>query len=115
MRNVDRIRGLQAQNTKLHEICSKQRELIGGLQEANRELSFAMDSILAALAERYGDPEREGEELLGYRFQFPVSAFKTALEAYEVKSRKDEDGGMYVIGVIPRETPESEGGHGADE
>lgn len=115
MRNVDRIRGLQAQNAKLHEICGKQRELITGLQEANRELSFAMDSILAALAERYGDAEREGEEILGYRLQFPASAFRTALGAYEVKSRKDEESGMYVIGVIPREKPESEGTHGVDE
>lgn len=115
MRNVDRIKGLQAQSTKMHEICSKQRERIEQLEGANRELSFAVDSILAALAQRYGEPEREGEEVLGYRFRFPVQAFKTALRDYEVKSRKDEETGMYVIGVIPRQAPESEGEHGTEQ
>lgn len=115
MKNVDRIRGLKAQNTKLHEMCSEQRECIRTLREATRELSFAMDSILAALAVRYADPEREGGEVLGYRFQFPASAFAEALETYEVMSRKDEESGMVVIGVMRKKTPESEGKDGADE
>lgn len=108
MKNADSLNGLRAQNEQLREMCSKQRERIGMLEGANRELSFAMDGILAALAERYGEAERDGEEVLGYRFQFPVGAFKTAVETYEVRSRKDEDSGMYVIGVIPREAPEKE-------
>ena len=54
-RSKIKINGLQAQNTKLHEICTQQREAITKLSGQNRELGIAVDSILAAVAKKYGE------------------------------------------------------------
>lgn len=102
-RSKIKINGLQAQNTKLHEICTQQREAITKLSGQNRELSIAVDSILAAVAEQYGEKVQEDGENIGYRIKLPIECVAKALSKYEVKSRKDDMTQEYVIGVVAKE------------
>ena len=111
-RDAEKIRGLQNQNTKLHEICTRQREAIQQLLGQNRELNFAVDSILAAIAVKYGEQRMEDGVVLGYRLSFPAADFAKALKRYEVHSNKEQ--AEYVIAVVARNTPEHGAGKPAD-
>ena len=102
-RSKIKINGLQAQNTKLHEICTQQREAITKLSGQNRELGIAVDSILAAVAKKNGEKVQEDGVTIGYRIKIPVELVAEALKKYEVKSRKDDATQEYVIGVFAKE------------
>lgn len=102
-RSKIKINGLQAQNAKLHEICTQQREAITELSGQNRELSIAVDSIMAAVAKKYGEKVQEDGVTIGYRIKIPVEFVADALKKFEVKSRKDDMTQEYVIGVVAKE------------
>ena len=66
-RSKIKINGLQAQNTKLHEICTKQREAITKLMDQNKAIGASENCVLAAIAEKYGERVREDGKLRGCR------------------------------------------------
>lgn len=75
--------------------------IASSLKQEVEAYRLTMDSYLAALAARYGEAEYEGDEIIGYRFECPVDDFEAALKQHQVKFRKDEGRGVYVIGVLP--------------
>ena len=102
-RSKIKINGLQAQNTKLHEICTKQREAITKLMDQNKAIGVSAHCILAAIAEKYGEKVQEDGKLLGYRISYPAKGVKGAEGKYDVKFHKDDLTDEYVIGFVVKE------------
>lgn len=101
--DAEKLEGLQRQNDALRSTCTRQREELQALCQANRELSCLMDNILIAIAVRYGQARTQGGEVLGYRLTIPREHLLDGAKSYEVKARKDEKAGEFVIGVVRRD------------
>lgn len=109
-RNVDKIKRLEHELGRYRKKVADQaketeklRRQVADADAGSRELHFAVDSMMAALAERYGEREQDGEEVIGYRFEYSMEAFAEALKTYKVSFRVDNMRRMYVIGVFPKE------------
>ena len=101
MKDTEEIKGMKRQADALREIISMQREELDTLRKGVAELSQGMDSVLAALAERYGEAETEQGEVLGWRLLCPMEIVtKAMMEHTKVQCRRDEESHMYVIGVV---------------
>lgn len=104
MRNIDRIKGMERQAAAMRETIRRQRQELEALRKGVAEVSRAADSVLAALAERYGEAEQEEGKTLGWRLLCPIDSVAQALEHMEVRCRRDEEQGMYIIGAVHRQS-----------
>lgn len=104
MRNIDRIKGMERQAAAMRETIRRQRQELEALRKGVAEVSRAADSVLAALAERYGEAEQEEGKTLGWRLLCPIDSVAQALEHMEVRCRRDEKQGMYIIGAVHRQS-----------
>ena len=123
-RNVDKIKALQKENDRLQDLFKKElgryqkkvadqdkeiKMLRGALEAANggnRQTQTAVDAILTAVTIRYGtvarDPDDETIEL-GWRLSVPMFSIAEMRRKYEIHARRDEEAGLYVMGVAIRE------------
>lgn len=95
---------MERQAAAMRETIRRQRQELEALRKGVAEVSRAADSILAALAERYGEAEQEEGKTLGWRLLCPIDSVAQALEHMEVRCRRDEKQGMYIIGAVHRQS-----------
>lgn len=112
MRNVDKINGLERElgryrkkvedQTKENE---KLRKVISDALSGNLELQRGLDAILAQTAITYGEDAADPDtgEIIGWRLSLPLFSVSEILKCYEVRARKDEKTGAYIVGVVERE------------
>lgn len=72
--------------------------------KANVEANMAVDAILAQIAVKYGARVKDEEtgEFIGFSVSVPVFSVDDTLRLYEVRTRKDEAAGEYIVGVMER-------------
>lgn len=118
MRNTDKIRELEKELGRYRKKVADQNKAIGDLEKrlegaaaANIEVHKAIDAILAQAAVRYGERVRDDEtgEEVGWRMVVPVFSVDDTLGQYEVRTRKDEAAGEYIVGVMERRETSKQG------
>lgn len=82
---------LESQMEHLKKNLIEERNKRHEVEEANRELCWSLDSILACLALKYGGDARE--------LSINEADIATALKNYTVVSTKDELNRQYIIKV----------------
>lgn len=117
-RNVDKIKRLKHELGRYQKKVKDQtveierlRKLLYQADAGNRETQTLMDAILTAVAlehgERATDPDAPEKEL-GWRLTIPKFSVRDLRQRYELHARKDEEKGVYVLGVMERRTEEAE-------
>lgn len=115
-RNIDKIKRLQHELGRYQKKVADQAKELAKLKEGlhhvylgEREVQRGVDAILAQTALTYGkaamDEDNEGT-YLGHRLTLPAFSVGDILSKYEVRARKDEETGAYIVGVVPREEAE---------
>lgn len=113
MRNVDKIKSLEYElgrrDKKIADqaaIIKRQNKMLENATAGLGELRAATDAILAQAAIACGEKVKDEEtgKDLGYRLNIPNVPVHETLAKYEVKARGDREHGLYVIGVVPKET-----------
>ncbi|MBD5161436.1 MAG: hypothetical protein HDT14_05365 [Oscillibacter sp.] len=111
MRSVDKIKALEKELGRYRKKVVDQSKVIKDLEEkagnaieANMEIHRAVDAILAQVAIKYGERARDDEtgEEIGCRVVVPAFSVDDTLRQYEVRTRKDEAAGEYIVGVMER-------------
>lgn len=113
MRNVDKnkIKVLEKELGRYRKKVADQEKVIRKLArmednavKANVEAHKAVDAILAQVAVKYGERARDDEtgEEIGYRMVVPAFSVDDTLREFEVRTRKDETAGEYIVGVMER-------------
>lgn len=108
MRNIDKIRSLEAELWKYKKKVSDQQKLVSKLsgeveqsRSALEEIQSLTDAILANAAIACGEPVEEDGKTIGYRLTIPAFSVQETLEKYKIGARKDENG-AYTIGVMEK-------------
>lgn len=111
-RNIDKIKRLENElgryQKKVADQAKEETRLRGLLETAEAgalQTHQAVDAILAQTALAFGEivkDEETGEDL-GHRLTVPAFTVTDILGKYQVRTRKDEETGAYVVGVVPRE------------
>lgn len=114
MRNADQIKMLKKElgrfRKKVDDQARAEKRLRGLLDEAASgtiQMNRAVDAILAQVAITYGEEVKDEETgvSLGRRIALPFLRVDDVLGKYEVRARRDAETDRYIIGVVPRETP----------
>lgn len=111
-RNVDKIKRLEKEIGRYQKKVSDQakeearlRRLLETAEVGAIQTHQAVDAILAQTALTFGEvvkDEETGEEL-GHRLTVPAFKVEDILGKYQVHTRRDEESGAYIIGVVPRD------------
>ena len=111
-RNVDKIKRLEKEIGRYQKKVAdeaKEKERLRRLLETAEagaiQTHQAVDAILAQTAITFGDvvkDEETGAEL-GHRLTVPAFKVGEILGKYQVRTRRDEETGAYIIGVVPKE------------
>lgn len=91
---------VRAQNTQLHEICTRQRDSLAAQQEAIVQLNISLDSTLACLAEKYGFPKAQEDGTTARVLSISADAYPGVLDRLDVRAVLED--GCYVITVAPK-------------
>lgn len=113
VRNVDKIKQLEHEigrrDKKISDQAKELEKLNRQLEQAragSMEVQAVVDATLTAVVLARGvdaeDPDKPGT-VLGKRMEIPAFNVKEMREKYEIHARRDEKGGLYVLGVVPRE------------
>lgn len=114
MRNVDQIKMLKKElgryRKKVADQAEVEKRLRGLLDDAVNgtiQTNRAVDAILAQVAITYGEEAKDEETgvSIGRRIALPFLQVDDVLGKYEVRARRDDETDQYIIGVVPRETP----------
>ena len=108
MRNIDKIRSLEAELGKYKKKVSDQQKLVSKLsgeveqsRSALEEIQSLTDAILSNAAIACGEPVEEDGKTIGYRLTIPAFSVQETLEKYKIGARKDESG-AYTLGVMEK-------------
>lgn len=111
-RNVDKIKRLENEIRRYQKKVSDQankeaslRRLLETAEAGAFQMHQAVDAILAQTALSFGEvvkDEETGAEL-GHRLTVPAFKVDGILGKYQVHTRRDEESGAYIIGVVPRD------------
>ena len=111
-RNVDKIKRLEKEIGRYQKKVADQakekerlRRLLEIAEAGAIQTHQAVDAILAQTAITFGEvvkDEETGAEL-GHRLTVPAFKVGEILGKYQVRTRRDEETGSYIIGVVPKE------------
>ena len=111
-RNVDKIKRLEKEIGRYQKKVADQakekerlRRLLEIAEAGAIQTHQAVDAILAQTAITFGEvvkDEETGAEL-GHRLTVPAFKVGEILGKYQVRTRRDEETGAYIIGVVPKE------------
>ena len=110
-RNIDKIKRLEHEigryRKKVADQSKVETRMRAMLEDAGAgavQTHKAVDAILAQTAVTYGErvlDEETGAEI-GRRLTIPLFDVDDVLGKYEVRTRRDETDGTYVVGVVQR-------------
>lgn len=112
MRNVDKIKALEKDLGRYQKKVADQAKELRRLKEAleaadigNQQTQATVDAVLTAVTLHHGeiayDPDDQTREL-GWRLSVPLFSVQDVRSRYEIHARRDEDAGVYVLGVTAR-------------
>lgn len=110
-RNVDKIKRLEKEMGRCRKKIADQDRVIKAQHESlaiahggAAEIQRGVDAIIAQAALTYGEDVRDEESgaFLGKRLTLPAFRVEETLERYEIRARKDETTGEYIVGVVER-------------
>lgn len=116
-RNVDKIKRLEHElgryQKKVTDQAKEIDELRKMLHQANAgmlETQTLVDAVLTAVVLEHGeqatDPDAP-EKVLGWRLPLSRFSVRGLREKYELHARKDEEKGLYILGVAERQTEDA--------
>ena len=115
MRNVDEIKRLrkelamsQLYAARLEGMCKRQDQELAEAQQGAEELQAAMDGVMMAAVLSLGEEFREvdGQDVVGWRLRLPAVDVRSLHARYQLHARRDQEEGVYVISVVPRDGQE---------
>lgn len=124
MRNIDKIKRLEKEIGRYQKKVADQakekerlRRMLETAEAGAIQTHQAVDAILAQTAITFGEivkDEETGAEL-GHRLTVPAFKVGEILGKYQVRTRRDEETGAYIIGVVQRDAEASMAGRSYDQ
>ena len=115
MRNVDEIKKLrkelamsQLYAARMEGMCKRQDRELAEARQGAEELQMAMDGVMMAAVMSLGEEVREvdGQSVVGWRLRLPAVDVRSLHARYQLRARRDQEEGGYVISVVPRDGQE---------
>ncbi len=109
MKKKAEIKKLQYELGRYQKKVGDQALMISNMREKVRgaeQVQIAVDAILAAVAEKYGEDARDPDDpdkILGKRLVLPNYNALELVARYEVRARRDETTQEYIIGVVEKQ------------